>query len=869
MSPSNSSTASRSSVGTKEIGRRIAALQFLDLEAEVDRDDDDDSGEEELDDFVVDDGQEDTNETLSSHRQLDSRLRNEETTAENLTPEQLSPPFPSSPQPNRLAADEEQPAIPRALWLVRCKPRKEFNVVVYAMHHAVATKSSVITSIHYRQVGDGVVYLDTYDPASAARILTKCAYVVHVRGSPWSNVNMRRVDEWHDNVRSLFYPSETIRVGTWVHLSNPKFGRKRLKPPADPPFEPTPFDYIPPNPDPKETTSSYYHDALALVVKVPPDSPGTYTILVVPHLDETLAESGAHSLHGPELGNQLLLIPGQNGVEPSMLEELKCKGLHLERGLRVENVKRCSIATFSEPPSSHDVGPFLASDHGAVVEYFPRVKDWVFEVGERVTDWKGRTYGQIDAIKDNGIEITVLRRLVDGTGSEIDETRFLGWAAFKTWPVGSYVQHMGGEEGIVVGGEVDTVFFWKGEGDGDQLLRGAHRNSLRAAARISSIDGVLARRRENVTMEALRLSGMSEATIVRAMGTLNSVNGFVDPQLMTPSQVDDALTVTKTFGNPWKFWSVLVWKGKHRGFYHVLDVIVSRETKSGLKLQVRTDIVNAAGNLVLVDYDYVVDADLLLPLHIVKPPPEGLSLPQTYQHPGITGLQKHRSRRHLVNADPAPAPAREVTPPPDKTPSIVSDEAAWDPNAEVEVSGSLSSIPAPNVEPWRTHHPSQHEYYELDATVADLVLFQVKLSGSIPDLKNHKYIYKENSSWLSIHFFKHPAQRTLAIDWQRLKGRIPPKMIIHPHRPNQKTNLPLMVMRGEHKDEVVTKVAGVGEELYVLPVVAFSGDVDSAASPVKVSCTDCSVIRLLDAAQKRWSQFKVKEWQRARGSAGT
>ncbi|KAK1217619.1 hypothetical protein PQX77_019724, partial [Marasmius sp. AFHP31] len=101
---------------------------------------------------------------------------------------------------------------------------------------------------------------------------------------------------------------------------------------------------------------------------------------------------------------------------------------------------------------------------------------------------------------------------------------------------------------------------------------------------------------------------MSKAAIIRAMGTLNSINGFVDPQLMTPAQIDNALAITKTFGNPWKIWSVLVWKGMHCGFYHVIDLIVSRETKSGLKLQVRTDVANAVGNLLLVDYDQVVDA---------------------------------------------------------------------------------------------------------------------------------------------------------------------------------------------------------------------------------------------------------------------
>ncbi|KAK1215713.1 hypothetical protein PQX77_021656 [Marasmius sp. AFHP31] len=393
--------------------------------------------------------------------------------------------------------------------------------------------------------------------------------------------------------------------------------------PAPKPTNPTPFDYVPPSIKPSKAKRSYYHEALAFVLRVSPVSPSTYTILVVPRLDETLAESGVRSPCGPELGNELLLMDGKNGVDRAKLEELMCKGMHFERGLRVEEVDRRNITTLSKPPSSHEVALFLASEHGHVVASFPRVEQWAFEEGEEVTDWNGTFRGRILTVRDNGLEVQVLRRYADLSGSELEEIVFLGWAAFKQWHVGSYVRHTGGKEGIVVGSEGDNILFWMGGEGGDEFVHRAHRNTFRVASKRSSIDGVLTRRRENVTMEALRLtrrrenvtmealrlSNMSEAAIIRAMGTLNSINGFVDPQLMTPAQIDNALAITKTFGNPWKFWSVLVWKGMHRGFYHVIDLIVSRETKSGLKLQVRTDVANAVGNLLLVDYDQVVDAE--------------------------------------------------------------------------------------------------------------------------------------------------------------------------------------------------------------------------------------------------------------------
>lgn len=136
----------------------------------------------------------------------------------------------------------------------------------------------------------------------------------------------------------------------------------------------------------------------------------------------------------------------------------------------------------------------------------------------------------------------------------------------------------------------------------------AHRNSLRAAPRSSQIEALLKRREENVMMEALRLLGLLKNTIVDTMSVLTRRHGF-DAQLMTTEQMDNALSVHKTFSNPWKHWEVLVWKGKERGFYHVTDIIISPNTNSGLKLQVRTDVVNASGAPILVDYDRVVDAE--------------------------------------------------------------------------------------------------------------------------------------------------------------------------------------------------------------------------------------------------------------------
>ncbi|KAK1215724.1 hypothetical protein PQX77_021667 [Marasmius sp. AFHP31] len=466
MNQGTSAAASRSNASSR-VSRKT--LEFLDLEAQVDRDDEDEENDEETDDFIVNDNDMDEAiaENPSFHYELEACLRREEDLSFTKTshPGPESTPRTHSPLPQAgLAAQFEDKPLPKALWAVRCRPHKEFNIVSYTIRHAIATNTTDILSVHYRLDGDGVVYVDTHNPMAAAKILSKCAFVAHSRSAgPYSNVNMRRLDNFDDSVRSLQFPEDTIQHGTWVRLSNPKFGHVRSKPaPAPKPTNPTPFDYVPPSIKPSKAKRLYYHEALAFVLRVSPVSPSTYTILVVPHLDETLAESGVRSPCGPKLGNELLLMDGKNGVDRAKLEELMCKGMHFERGLRVEEVDRRNITTLSKPPSSHEVALFLASEHGHVVASFSRVEQWAFEEGEEVTDWNGTFHGRILTVRDNGLEVQVLRRYADLSGSELEEIVFLGWAAFKQWHVGSYIQHTGGKEGIVVGSEGDNILFWMG-----------------------------------------------------------------------------------------------------------------------------------------------------------------------------------------------------------------------------------------------------------------------------------------------------------------------------------------------------------------------------------------------------------------------
>ncbi|KAK1229578.1 hypothetical protein PQX77_007357 [Marasmius sp. AFHP31] len=911
-------SSSRSTGGSRNSRRGLEAMRFLDLEAIVDRD------EEEEDDIdheiaaFLDDEDDNTRGARFSHQALYSRLQiqqeKEDGSHSNINYSHRDyqnpdddrnnddPSFQDPDDQDRGVDDDRQgdggsryqsergPIPPTPLLYI---PKKEIEVVHYTMAYALAREVyDVILSIHYRKRGDGYLFVETNDPFSAARILGKCAFISHNRESRYNSVSMRRLEDTRETLQSLTFSPEVIERGTWVQLSNPKFGLPpsppRTKPapkplavdggdsqPPQPPHastdsqgsqslevehQPTdPHDYQPPKPPPR---SSRYHNKLALVVDVSPTSARLPTILVVPRFDEALLKAGVKAAD-VELGTPLLLTPEK-------VPDLDVLGLRVQHGLRVETVGRGVVVPLSEPPSLYEFAQFRASNHPLVMDHFPQIKQWIFDIGDSVCPLVGNWEGKVVKVTERGVEAVRSYWVSDGSKKQkVEEVRFFGWGAQKIWKIGQYVCHHTGEEGFIVGQEADEVFFWKGGEEMGANPYVGHRNSLREVQSSKGIDRILDRRRGNVTMEAMKLANVSREDVARLMSLTNDEMAL-DPQLMSPNQIDQGLKLVRTPGNPWKYWSVLVWKGRHRGHYHVLDVVVSTKTISHLMLQVRTEVVNAIGTVISVDYDHVVDAELLLPLHVIERPPFGLEPPSDYVHPGIAGLQKHRSRLPLQGASESQDTARASTPPPDSNILVDSTgDSAWDPEVSQELSNMPVTLPiAP--ERWKSTHATHHEFYELDRSIADLVSFQVKLHGTVSAFKDRKYTYNTKSStWHSIYFreIHNPYLRKLALDWQRIRAWLPEDIVVYPQRPTKNTNLPLMVTRGEFKNMVVTKVAGVRNELYVLPVVPSTGEVDVKTETLKVTCGECCVVHLREQAHAKWRTFNAREWEASKSSA--
>ncbi|KAL0057222.1 hypothetical protein AAF712_016145, partial [Marasmius tenuissimus] len=151
---------------------------------------------------------------------------------------------------------------------------------------------------------------------------------------------------------------------------------------------------------------------------------------------------------------------------------------------------------------------------------------------------------------------------------------------------------------------------------------------------------------------------------------------------------------------------------------------------------------------------------------ILQQPSLLLQPPADYQHPGIAGLSKQQSQLHFSNAAPTPSQVTTQTPAvtlplgPSLTDPAALEADAWNPNA-APVSNDMTDVSSPLVlapsllvvEQWKSTYTSHHEFYELEQSIADGVLLQVKLDSRMPAFKDQKYTYSHSSNtWFSIYF---------------------------------------------------------------------------------------------------------------------
>ncbi|KAJ8081357.1 hypothetical protein PM082_007192 [Marasmius tenuissimus] len=503
---------------------------FLDIEAEVDQDEEDEDEDEGIADFMVD--EDDTAYgSHFSHQALNSQLRNRGDDALSDKADKIYDRILTSNRADRADAHEQDDPTPvPLLYLLRCAPKKELEVVFYAMGYCCENRVfGTILSIHYRKKGDGYLFLETPNPLEAARILGKCVFVLHSADSWYGKVALRRLETVRETILSLSLSPETIERGTWVCLSNPKFGLQKPshdhKPPPKTPRSkitpqnelptsevtwldelPTsdPHNYTPPRP--KKLHRSLYHNDLALVLDVPFTPQQTPTVLVVLRYDERMKKIGIKSPLRLNEGTPLLLT--QETVPD--FDTLGLVDLNVASGLLVWSVERRNMILIWGPPSSHELILFATSDHPLVAEKFPAVRQWSFHEGESVSPWVGKWEGRITTLTNRGVEAVRTRHVNHGNKkTKTEEVRFLGWSINKVWRVGQYIQNYTGAEGFILACENNEVFFWKGGEEMGATPYVAHRNLLREVQKTRGINHILERRRDNVLAEVEKLAGVS------------------------------------------------------------------------------------------------------------------------------------------------------------------------------------------------------------------------------------------------------------------------------------------------------------------------------------------------------------------------
>ncbi|KAG7096171.1 hypothetical protein E1B28_006844 [Marasmius oreades] len=326
---------------------------------------------------------------------------------------------------------------------------------------------------------------------------------------------------------------------------------------------------------------------------------------------------------------------------------------------------------------------FLASGHQFVLKHFPKVPCWEFYVGERVQSCRSGIEGIITSITSRGVEYS----------AKNGEICFGGWSILKDWRLGDYIRHYEGREGWVV----------KSHKRGVRVILKAGNSRVERVERFSGhINSFVATSPPYNWQSSLLIQPM----------TLNN----------QPS-IGGEITAAWTFCCLWKWWEVVVWRGKYRGpSYRIFDVILSPQTASGMKFLLETTIVNSLSPRVVVNYDDVVDRKTLLPLHIIQAPAALAFRPGAlYRHPAIYSLKS-------IVINPSPPSSRPVTPPP---PPVVNNgtSVAWDPSYD-----GTETYPQALGPQWEGYHSSQRPFLVVPRSFTEGVnfTFSVKVTGESP-----------------------------------------------------------------------------------------------------------------------------------------
>ncbi|KAK7026105.1 hypothetical protein VNI00_015680 [Paramarasmius palmivorus] len=814
--------------------RRDIVRPFLDLEASVDRGYCSSDDEEEENDFINDDEEEDAGRPIdyntvnqqmdtslddgnaSDHDSLFSKDSHDSLFSED---DDISQPTPVSSttseatsDPGIARDDEKDEDIEKVgeVWLVRCKNGKERYLVNYLDRYIKKYPNSLFHTVRRYEDGCGFIYICTSDAGRAAEVLARCPVTLRHRAGlksrdgrdlpGFNGILMQAIIDpveismalYLRPLAQVFNDSDAswargARVGSWVRLGEQHSERIRLENVEETHSKPV--------------TPLYTNDP-AIVLAV---DKKTITVAFLPRVHPSFIHNSWPKGSASNTFVQTLVLDSSLYKEPPDQEPLwnrkKYPDYHFHHGLMVKTLPIRLVRPLGRYPNAMEGRILLLCEHPLVIANFPRVDDWRFDTGDVV---RSRS-GEEGIVRDQSERGPIVCPTNESYDLPSAEEYSVGWALRKIWSIGDFVRHISGVSGVVIQLVDQEVVIQDIQGSLPYDFKG-HANSFRVTQRDENAVGYSMSREPGSRLpswvDAARLGPLDlqgEQSFYEFREEWNErLRLHRIPQqvfVLSHSEATQLLKKTRTDKIPWKGREVLVSgncpvKGEHAA---VVDVHIKQPTKSGLMITIESLVQGRLFTRHRLDYDWVVDMNWELPLHLVERPLLPIFRPpSSYIHP----LTFHQKIYRLP-----PVPVRPRTPPLHRrrynlggapNPDLVDEDPAFNPNfSHFEGNDDFNDpfdiqTPEPS---WRDiiRHPSQLWLYESSNT--DSLTFKSIVNGTV-DGKHFK------DRKLDIRILRGDHETTAILEFYKRDRPIPPNVEFHPVNPLVNTMEPVFIFRG-------------------------------------------------------------------------
>ncbi|KAK7030228.1 hypothetical protein VNI00_014245 [Paramarasmius palmivorus] len=800
-------------------------------------------------------------------------------------------------EPNSEAAERREKTRQKhglqSIWLVYVHSKRQRDVICWWKEFCKTFRTKrpadCDVTLYARRPKDNFLYVETQNPALTALALSMCRHVVR---SPTglNGIKMVQMDVYETPLSLQLLIEHYQRAalehstGSWVCLyTNPPHKVRKNEcryttpppPPSElpdatwsiseeelatnaPPEEPIACkdetrDAIPQHTHskhsiPPETLKRcdslrHYHGDAAIVVS---SGCKELTVLLIPRVPvKAIQTSGAYqvSLHDE-------VVQCLHDVESLSREFLSTCRYNVDHGLRVEVVSTEFVKPLHRPLTPREGMLFYSCSHPILTDHFPRVAGWDFQVGERVVTRISGILGEVVAVEQDGLY----------TVDTDNIRRHVGWGVQKSWKTGDLVQHtIHGWDGFVVEqsefhgcGHLQTLVHTRNI---MEIQKGSCTLKEKEHIQVLVEPNFLVRytppQRSIFSQSVPSIPWMEAAEYQTSFlktdpKDVRRILAEKHPELLTPAQIDREVRNGHVHSIPWMFREVDVFSRGYRGRARVTDVRYGCQTASGLMIQVEWIVQGSVGDRFEVDYDFVLDLDSQMPLHVVEAAQPPFVVRVGYSHPKFNPptyygsssssryLHEPDSRLHSsswacdIDNDPSDEETGSIAEMRDRimgrtsykhiaiSDELVIDKPATRPMPVVtpeDIQKMLKFLESPvNVRCRRTWsddaHPSHRWLYELQGKPARL-LFWVKLFGKDDQFR---YTFKGLERTVKVGYTE-LGDRCIFYRHEKQDRILPNAMRIEMRGIAVQTKKALYVLKGDHAGEYAVRIATVPRNL--------------------------------------------------------